>query len=421
VESRARRPDRRAAIVNTLRHVMAGSLRLMWRFRLRSGLVLLAAALGVAGVVTSVDYASGGRRQVLTEIGRMGTNVIVVTPQQSRAVAGRARTGSLVTTLIDRDYRNIREAVPALVQSSAWVSRSFTMKAGALSKNTAVIGCEPAYFLIKNWPAADGRLFDEADVRRSARVAVLGRTVARDLFGDASPIGTRLLINRVPFAIVGVLAERGQGLDVANEDDQVYVPLPTAMHRLMNVDYFDGILLEIGELRDMDASARAVDAALRRYHPATPSLPADFQVQNQKTLIDTQLAASGRLTFLVRSAGFSGLAVSGLGILAICWIGVRERTVEIGTRRALGATAGIIFFQILFEAIVLALAGCALGLALGWYASAAIAARAGLPFVFDAPTAALALASAIGMNLIFAVLPARSAARLDPIRALKYE
>jgi putative ABC transport system permease protein len=402
-------------------HIMSVSLRLIWRFRLRSSLILLSATLGVAGVTSSVNYASGGRRQVLNQIRRLGTNVVNVTPQQSRSVGGRARTGSIVTTLVERDYLAIRRELPSLARSSALATGGFRLKAGDFSKTTSVVGCEPDYFRIKSWSLERGDFFDASDLRKSARVAILGHTVARDLFGDETAVGRRLFINRAPFEIVGVLAELGQGLDVANEDNQVYVPLSTAMRRLMNVEYYNGLVFELDRWEAMDEGAKAIADMLRRRHRSSPKQPEDFQVQNQKELIDTQTASAERLAFFVRWIGLSGLIVSGLGALAISWIAVKERTVEIGTRRALGATACDIFFQLLFEAAVVSSLGSAFGLAAGWQSSRLIAEQSRLPFVFDWTNARLALALAVALNLTFALLPSGKAARLDPIRALKYE
>jgi putative ABC transport system permease protein len=404
----------------TYRYLIAGACRQLWRYRLRSLLTIACAALGVAGVITSVDYASGGRQQVLAQIRRMGTNIVIVSAQQSRATAGRARTGAIVTTLRDSDYDALRRDLVASVRSSAVVSRPLRLKAEGLSKISPIIGCEPAYFAIKSWPIADGGLFDAADVRRIARVAVLGSNVAAELYGAKSPVGKRLFIDRVPFDVAGVLAERGQGLDVANEDEQVYVPLTTAMHRLLSVDYFNALLFEIGGWDEMDRSAAVMSDVLNLRHH-TGRRPADFQVQNQKELVDTQLASSEKLGFLVRWIGVSGLAVSGLGVLAIAWITVKDRTTEIGVRRALGARASDVFVQFSFEAFTTAALGSIAGLGFGWAGSRIAATMAQLPFVFDRPAAGIALLMALGLNLLFAVWPAIRAAKLNPISALKFE
>ena len=397
------------------------ALRLLWRYRLRSTLLTLSAALGVGGVVCSVNYGTGGSKQILDQIRRMGTNVLIITPEQSRVIAGRARTRGAVTTLVERDYSVIRRELLTRTRSSAVVTNSFRVKAGDLSKTTTVLGCEPDYFVIKGWPILEGEAFDSAQERGGARVAVVGHTVAVDLFGTSSPIGQRLMINRVPFVVVSVLTERGQGLDVSNEDDQVYVPLTTAMRRLMNVDHYSAIVVEIDSMRSMNAASAQIRSMLRTQHHIRPTQPEDFQIQNQKTLLDTQMAATARLDFFLRWIAASALTVSGLGIVAITWIAIKERTREIGTRRALGASRRDIFLQVSVETGALALTGCLLGVFVSWPASRLIADSVGLPFVFDCSTAAFAFAAAITIDLVFSVLPSRKAALVSPMEALRYE
>ncbi len=393
----------------------------MRRYRLRSTLVILCAALGVAGAITAVNYASGGRQQILEQIQRLGTNIIVVSAKQSRAVAGRERTGTIVTTLVEQDYQALQRELLGSLPSSAVVSAPLRLKAGFLSKVSPVIGVEPEYFRMKSWVLDKGMFFDDEDIRRSARVALLGHTVAADLFETDDPVGERLFINRVPFQVIGVLSERGPGLDAVNEDGRVYVPLTAAMRRLVNIDYYNAILFEIPDLGDMAQAESEIAELLRVRHRISSFRPDDFQVLSQRELIETQLASADRLGFLVAWIGFSALLVSGLGILAIAWIAVRDRTTEIGTRRALGATASDVFFQFAFEASVLATVGVLLGLILGWWASWFTAREVGLAFVFDSTMAALALAMAFCLNLLFASWPAIRAAKLDPIQALQHE
>lgn len=403
------------------REIIIRALRLMWRYRLRSALLMLSAALGVCGVVCSVNYGASGTRQILEQIRRMGTNVLIITPAQSRVIAGRARTGVPVTTLVERDYRAIKNEVLSRTRSSALVTESFWNKAGDLSKNGVVVGCEPEYFAIKDWQVVSGELFNSTQERTASRVAVLGHTVAVDLFGGSSPIGQRMMINRVPFSVIGVLSERGQGLDVSNEDNQVYVPLVTAMRRLMNVDHYAGMLLEIGSLRSMDAAAEQTRSLLHQLHHVLPNRPDDFQIQNQKSLLDTQTAAAGRLGFFLGWIAASALAVSGLGIVAITWIGVQERTREIGTRRALGATAADISLQVTCEMLAAALGGGLIGMAVSWPTSRLISDAVRLPFVFDNKSAVLAFAAATTLNLAFSIFPSRKAASIRPIEALSFE
>lgn len=396
-------------------------MRLVFRYPLRSGLLVLSAALAASGVIISVNYGESGTQKVLDQIRRLGTNVLIITPAQSRSVAGRARTGSAVTTLIDRDYVALKRDIQSRTRSSALVTEGFWIKTGDLSKNTAVVGCEPDYFLVKDWPAQAGELFDGAQDRSASRVAVLGHTVAVDLFGASSPVGRPITINRVPFTVIGVLRERGQGLDISSEDDQVFVPLRTAMRRLMNVDHYAGILVEVDTLQNMDQAASEARTLLRQQHHIRSNQPDDFQVQNQKTLLDTQMDAAKRLGFFLNWIGLSALIVSGLGIVAITWISVRERTREIGTRRALGATAADILVQMQCEGGSLALAGGLLGVVISWPISHLLISRLQLPFVFDQKVALAVFGIAGALNLVFSLIPSGKAASVSPIEALHYE
>jgi putative ABC transport system permease protein len=412
------RPDWQGKLL----HIVAGSSRSLWRFPLRSGLAALSVMLGVGGVICAGNYAAEGRLKALNQIQSLGVNTLVITPQQSRSVGGRAKTGAIVTTLVARDYAQILYEVPGIERSSATAASSFMVKAGDLSKNGCVVmGVESGYFSIRQWRVALGDLFDETAERRAARVAVLGATVARDLFGDESPIGRRVFINRVPFQVLGVMAERGQGLDATNEDNQVYVPLGTAKRRLMNVDYFSSLIFEMRDWAAMDNAARDMASLLRRNHHAAANQTGDFQIQNQKSLVETEMIAAKRLSVLVRWAGLTTLAVCGLGILAIAWISVKERTREIGTRRALGATEADIFLQFLTESAIVSITGAAAGWALGWQGTIALAERSGMPYLFERTSGMEVTVFSILLNIALAVLPSREAARLNPIQSLKAE
>jgi putative ABC transport system permease protein len=379
------------------------------------------AALGVGGVICSVNYSAGGTQQILDQIRRMGTNVLIVTPAQSRSVAGRARTGGVVTTLVEREYTAIRRTLLVRTYSSAFVTASLWVKAGDLSKNATVVGVEPDYFTIKNWPLATGEFFGRDLDRTAARLAILGHTVAVDLFGSSQAVGQHVMINRVPFTVAGVLVERGQGLDIADEDNQVYVPLTTAMRRLINVDHYSGIVFEIDSTNSMNDAAVEIGSQLRNLHHARRNQSDDFQIQNQKALLDTQMAAASRLRFFLRWIAASALTVSGLGIVTITWIALRERRREIGTRRALGATGSDIFLQVLVETAALAVIGSIFGVAVSWPASHLISESVGMPFVFERSSAALALAAAMILNLTFSLLLSRNAASVSPLEALRYE
>jgi putative ABC transport system permease protein len=404
-----------------LRQLLRLAARNFWRFRLQAALITVAAMAGTSGVIVSTGYAAGGREKILDQFSRLGTNVIVVTPQQSKAVGGRARTGALVTTLNAADLKAIRQSVADISSSSATVASVLRIRAGDLTKKTTVVGCDPDYFSIKHWPALMGTLFDEKAERQQARVALLGSTAVRDLFGSSDPTGSHITINQVPFTVGGVLAERGQVLDASNEDDQVYVPLDTAMHRLMNIDYFNAILIDIADLSRMDSAAAEINELLALRHRHAASTEDDFLVQNRKSLIDTQLSAFARLTFLVQWIAASALFVSSLGVFAVTWIGIRNRTREIGTRRAIGAARSDILIQFFAEGTLGASIGGVTGIAVVNIALRAIDARLSQPFLFSTTASFVEVLSSMVLYSTFTFISSLRAIRIQPLVALHAE
>jgi putative ABC transport system permease protein len=401
--------------------VLTVASRNFWRYRLQAVLLIAASITGTAGVIVSTGYAAGGRQKILDQFAQLGTNVIVVTPQQSRAVGGRARTGSVVTTLNESDYKAIVQSVAGITASSPTVSSTLRIRAGDLTKNTTIVGCNPEYFAIKHWAIALGFSFDESALRPQLRTALLGATAARDLFGEADPTGSRIRINRVPFTVEGVLAERGQGLDSSNEDDQVYVPLDTAMHRLMKIDYFNSIMFTLGDRASMDSAADQIQQLVGRRHHHGASFEDDFIVQNRKSLIDTQLSAFSRLTFLVRWIALSALVVSSLGVFAVTWISIRNRTREVGTCRAIGATRRDILVQFVAEGSLGALVGGSAGIAFAYAALRFIDGRVQQPFLFSATDAFLEAFTSIALYSAFTLISSLRAIRIQPLVALRTE
>lgn len=395
--------------------------RNFFRFRLQAVLLIAATVTGTAGVIVSSGYAAGGRQKILDQFAQLGTNVIVVTPQQSRAVGGRARTGTVVTTLKESDYRAIVQSVAGISSSSPTVSTTLRIRVGDLTKNTAVVGCNADYFAIKHWKVTLGSPFDQSALRQPPRVALLGATVARDLFGDSDPIGSRITINRVPFTVEGVLAERGQGLDSSNEDDQAYVPLGTAMHRLMNIDYLNSMVFNIENWSSMDSTADQMHQMLEVRHRRGVSSEDDFLVQNRKGLIDTQLSTFSRLTFLVRWIASSALVVSSLGLFAVTWIGIRNRTREVGTRRAIGANSRDILLQFFAEGLLGAFVGCSAGVAVAYAALRFVDGRVPQPFLFSATDAFSEEFISIAIYSAFALISSLHAIRIQPLVALRTE
>ena len=403
-------------------YIVRQAVRTCVRFRLRTGLVAGIAAAGVASVIVSANYAAAGRKKVLEQLRRMGTDVVSITPRQMKSVAGRPKTGETVTTLRLEDERALRANVPGILRSSEVVSGSFLVKAGDLSKpGCTVIGCDPQYFALENWPVWQGRSFDTREARSLARVAVLGYRIARDLFPDDSPVGQRIMINRVPATVIGVLAERGQGLDASDEDRQVYVPASTATARLLNRRYLNAIEVQLGSEREMKDALAAIDQVMRRLHRPRSGLPIDYRIQNQQQTVETLNASSKRLTALVRSIGVTGLVVSGLGVFGVCWIAIRNRTRELGIWRAIGATGSDILLQVMLESALASALGTAIGVAAARLVSPWAEREVGMPIEFSWTTAIGMAVFALVLNQVFGLAAVARAARIDPATALKYE
>jgi putative ABC transport system permease protein len=400
--------------------ILRGAFRGLARYPLRSFFLSLSAVIAVAGATLTVSYAEGGRRKIAGQLDKLGTNLLAVLPQASRSVAGRARTGAPVTTLTEADAVALRREVSVLKERATFLRQSFPVKAGDLRKDScAVMGVEPTFFELRHWTTRDGRPFSEVEGRRGERVALLGSNVARDLYGDSSPTGSRILINRVPFRVIGVLSEQGQGLDAANEDDQILVPLPTMRSRLANVDWYSGILFTVERFDQLGRAEAEVQAVMARRHRPIGKLPPDFKVESQRQLLETRLQSSESLLRLSRFVAAGVQLVSGFGVLAAFWMNVRERRHELGVRRALGATRSDIFLQVLGEAAALGIGGALLGAILS-LALAPLLARLGdqRPFV-DQLVLMLSVAITLLLTQVFAMLPARSASRIPPLAALQ--
>ena len=395
------------------------ALRHLWRFPLRSGLALACGGLSAALVIAALNYTEAGSAQLLSQLTAMGSDVLAVAPALSRSVGGRARTGTIVTTLRSGDLEALLRANPEIVASAESSTATALAKAGDLAKNSAtVVGVGAAFFGMRRWHAAEGTVFGAPEERRAARVAELGASVAQDLFGGADPVGQRVLLNRIPFAVLGVLAPRGQRLDAVNEDEEILIPFATAQHRLMNRDFDSGMFLQVAPAAAMPAVAIRAAALLRSRHHLAPGQPDDFQIQDQQTLIAAQTTASRHLALLVWAAGAGGLLATGLALLALHSLALGARQRELGLQRALGASIYGLFRQLAAEAALLAAASLALGLSAGWALSRWSEARAGMAPRFDRSEALQVLAIALGFELAAALLPARRAARRDPGRLL---
>jgi putative ABC transport system permease protein len=403
-----------------LSHNLALSCELLAAHRLRTLLSILGIVVGVAAVVLMVSAGRGAEKRILDRIHDMGTDLIVVNAGQTRLIAGRQRQMASVTTLVPEDAEAIRQNCPSVVSAAAATTRKMAASYEAETVNTSIVGMDAEGFRIRNIEVAAGRSFDADEGRGSRRVAVLGPTARRNLFGSIEPIRLRFRIGRVPFEVIGVTRLKGVDANGADQDDIIIVPLNTAMRRLLNVTYVNTVYVRARQSGLLDRAEGEIRELLRERHRLRDK-PDDFTVQNQATLLETERETSGAMTLLIGSVAGISLLVGGVGILAVMLISIRERTHEIGLRRAVGATRRDIRNQFLLEATILAGVGGFLGVFFGVSGAWGISGLGYWETVISWSSAVVGFSFSVSLGMAFGIYPAIRAARLEPVDALRAE
>lgn len=405
------------------------ALRGIMANRLRSSLTVLGIVIGVSAVIALMSVGRGAQASVTNIIQGLGSNLLFVQPGSYAQGAVRQAAGSASTLSLD-DAKAIADpfSVPSVALVAPAIQTMGQLVYGPINRRTSVLGVTPEYGQVLNYVVENGDFISESQVTGRSRVAVLGSTVASDLFGEVDPIGETIKINRIPFRVGGVLKSKG-GSGFSNQDNLVLVPLNTAYSALASRRTSQGeivlqsITVQVGNDKEMAQAKEAIKQLLRQRHRIVET--DDFTVMSQEDILSTMNQVLGLFTIFLGSIAGISLLVGGIGIMNIMLVSVTERTREIGIRKAIGAKWRDILTQFLVEAAVLSLGGGGVGLALGWLLSFAIGSISiegnKIPATVSPDIVILALSVSAAIGLFFGIWPATRAARLNPIEALRYE
>lgn len=396
------------------------ALRSITRNRMRSLLTMLGIIIGVASVIALVALGEGSQADITAEIDSMGTNLVIVIPESADSHGVRGAAGSSTSLSLD-DAEAIREDVPSVANVSAEIRLSEQVVAGNSNWNTTVQGVSESFLSIRNYEVVQGTFFNERDVKAKAKLAVLGQTVVDELFAGKNPVGSRIRIRNVPFQVIGVLGEKGQNSMGSDQDDVILVPAPTALYRLSDGKTVRGILVSATGPEKIDEAKAEIAAVLRKSHRLRDKQENDFSLRDQSEITDMASQVTGTLTLLLGAIAGVSLMVGGIGVMNIMLVSVTERTREIGIRLAIGARNGDILLQFLIEAVILCLCGGVIGIVAGLGTAFVLGQVMGTGVVVNPSVILLSVGFTLVVGVFFGFYPARKAANLNPIEALRYE
>jgi putative ABC transport system permease protein len=389
--------------------------------QLRSFLALLGIIIGISSVMIMVAVGEGAKKKVMEQIEGMGENLISVCAGEVVMHHGRPRTLGQVSTLKLKDAKAIKEEISSIEKSAPTVEKTISIKYGNLTTKTIVMGTVPDFFPIKNFTLESGRLLTDEDVGGARRVAVLGKSVAVNLFEKEPPLDRIIRINKIPFSVIGVLQPKGVDALGQDEDDRIIIPITTAMRRVFNVDYLNTIYIQAKDQNEIESCLLQVKNLLRKRHRLADEIKDDFTVLTQTELMETKKETSMTFTYLIAGVAAISLLVGGIGIMAVMLVSAKERRMEIGLRRAVGATGKDILYQFLAESIILSMGGGMIGIFIGVVVSIIISTVTDWSLIIHWPVGLITFFVSIIIGVLFGVYPAKKAIDTDPIEALRFQ
>jgi putative ABC transport system permease protein len=400
--------------------ILKVAFRALRRNKMRTALTMLGIIIGVGAVIAMVGIGNGAKAQVQSRIAALGQNVIQVFSGSINRAGVHSGFGGAGTLTIE-DALAMEREIPGVVAVSPEVRSGAQIMAGNNNWSTQILGESVSYPSIREWDIADGNMFSELDVRSVAKVCILGKTTADNLFPDDDPVGKMIRIRNVPVKVLGVLRPKGASMFGSDQDDVVIVPYTTGMKRFAGVTTLRSILVQAASADQIAEVQNAIGELLRQRHRIQPGADDDFILRNQQEIAETMTATTDTMTALLAGVAIISLIVGGIGIMNIMLVSVTERTREIGIRMSVGARGRDILLQFLIEAVVLSSTGGVLGILLGIAGARLITLIKEWPTLISPQSIIIAFAFSAAVGVFFGFYPARKASHLDPIDALRYE
>ena len=396
------------------------ALRALRRNKLRTLLTMLGMIIGVGAVIAMVSIGNGAKAQIEAQIASMGQNVVLVFSGSFSRGGARSGWGGAGTLTVE-DADSIQREIQGVTVLSPEIRTRAQVAAGNQNWNTSIQGEAPEYFEIRQWPIVSGSPFTEQDVRNASKVAVIGKTIADELYPGEDPIGQIIRIKNVPFIIQGMLQPKGLSVQGQDQDDLIIIPYTSAMKRVQRVSTLGSIIVQAAKPTLLSPVQQQIIELLRQRHKIVPPKDDDFTVRNQQEIAEMATAQSKTMTALLAGVAVISLIVGGIGIMNIMLVSVTERTREIGIRMAIGARGRDILLQFLVEAVTLGVIGGLVGIGGGIVASKVIAAKQNWSTLIPPEWIVYAFLFSAAVGIFFGFYPARKASQLDPIDALRYE